>query len=245
VGSSISTIVIFIPFALMTGVAGAYFKVLTNTMIITLVCSFLVTWIGLPAIYLLLTKKKTVVKKEHIRNVKQQKWVSFFIYRPYISIIIVVALIISVCFIVPHLQTGFLPEMDEGSIVLDYSSPPGTSLEETDRILRAVEKMIVKEPDVQAYSRRTGTQMGFYITEPNRGDYLIQLKKHHSKTTDEVIASLRQKIESTQPSLRIDFGQVIGDMLGDLMTSVQPIEIKIFGDDQGRLRQLSGMFLMA
>jgi len=240
VGSSISTIVIFIPFALMTGVAGAYFKVLTNTMIITLVCSFFVTWIGLPAVYLLLTKKKPVVKKERIRNVKQQKWVSFFIYRPYISIIIIVALIMSVCFIVPHLQTDFLPEMDEGSIVLDYSSPPGTSLEETDRILRAVEKMIVKEPDVQAYSRRTGTQMGFYITEPNRGDYLIQLKKHHSKTTDEVIASLRQKIESTQPSLRIDFGQVIGDMLGDLMTSVQPIEIKIFGDDQGRLRQLSG-----
>ena len=55
-GSSISTIVIFIPFVLMSGVAGAYFKVLTNTMIITLVCSFFVTWIGLPVIYLFLTK---------------------------------------------------------------------------------------------------------------------------------------------------------------------------------------------
>ena len=76
----------------------------------------------------------------------------------------------------PKLQTGFLPEMDEGSIVLDYSSPPGTSLEETDKELREVEKIIVTIPEVEAYSRRTGTQMGFFITEPNRGDYLIQLK---------------------------------------------------------------------
>ncbi len=148
-------------------------------------------------------------------------------------------LIAAVILIFPNLQTGFLPSMDEGSIVLDYASPPGTSLEETDRMLQQVEKIIVKHPDVQAYSRRTGTQMGFFITEPNTGDYLIQLKKNRSKSTDEVINDIRVQIESTQPALRIDFGQVIGDMLGDLMTSVQPIEIKIFGNDQNTLQQLS------
>lgn len=239
VGSSISTIVIFVPFTLMTGVAGAYFKVLTNTMIITLLCSFFVTWIGLPVIYLLFTKKKPakIVEKEH--PVHKQKWISFFIRRPYISLIISAVLVACIVLILPKLQTGFLPEMDEGSIVLDYSSPPGTSLEETDRMLKEVEKIIVAEKDVQAYSRRTGTQMGFFITEPNRGDYLIQLKKNRSATTDEVTASIRQKIESTQPALRVDFGQVIGDMLGDLMTSVQPIEIKIYGNDQQTLRKLS------
>jgi hypothetical protein len=76
-----------------------------------------------------------------------------------------------------HLETGFLPEMDEGSIVLDYTSPPGTSLEETDRMLREAEKTFAAVPEIQSYSRRTGTQMGFFITEPNCGDYLIQLKK--------------------------------------------------------------------
>jgi len=81
--------------------------------------------------------------------------------------------------------------------------------------------------------------MGFFITEPNSGDYLIQLKKNRDKTTDEVIEELRQKIESTQPALRIDFGQVIGDMLGDLMASIQPVEIKIFGADQKKLQDLS------
>ena len=168
-GSSISTIVIFVPFMIMSGVAGAYFKVMTDTMIITLVCSFFVTWIGLPVIYLLLTKGKNVKSTKHvIRPVKNQKWVSFFIVRPYLSVIMVVVLAGLIYFILPRLETGFLPEMDEGSIVLDYSSPPGTSLEETDRMLREVEKIITKIPEVETYSRRTGTQMGFFITEPNR-----------------------------------------------------------------------------
>jgi CzcA family heavy metal efflux pump len=241
IGSSISTIVIFIPFVLMSGVAGAYFNVLTNTMIITLVCSFLVTWIGLPVIYLLFSKKKSekkvVAKKEKPQHVKKQTWVSFFILRPWISFIFVALLILSIILILPKLETGFLPEMDEGSIVLDYVSPPGTSLEETDKELKEVEKIITSTPEVSAYSRRTGTQMGFFITEPNTGDYLIQLKNNRDKTTEEVIDDIRKRIESSQPELRVDFGQVIGDMLGDLMTSVQPIEIKIFGDDQQKLHQ--------
>ena len=241
-GSSISTIVIFIPFLMMTGVAGAYFSVMTNTMIITLVCSFFVTWIGLPVVYLLLSRKKSdkqLKERKTTQEVKRQKWVAFFIFRPWLSVIIIGVLIAIIVIILPKLQTGFLPAMDEGSIVLDYTSLPGTSLEETDTELRQVEKIIVTIPEVQAYSRRTGTQMGFFITEPNSGDYLIQLKTKRSRTTDEVIEDIRQRVEATQPALRIDFGQVIGDMLGDLMTSVQPIEIKIFGDDKKKLQELS------
>ena len=243
VGSSMSTIVIFIPFMLMSGVAGAYFNVLTNTMIITLVCSFFVTWIGLPVAYLLFSPKKkkvkAIVKKEKIHEFKKQKWVSFFILRPWISFIFIGLLVLSIVLILPKLQTGFLPEMDEGSIVLDYASLPGTSLEETDKELQEVEKIIVSIPEVNAYSRRTGTQMGFFITESNTGDYLIQLKSNRKKTTNEVIDDIRNRIEASQPALRVDFGQVIGDMLGDLMTSVQPIEIKIFGDDLKKLKELS------
>ena len=242
VGSSVSTIVIFIPFMLMSGVAGAYFKVMTNTMIITLICSFFVTWICLPVVYLLLTRDKPKTKnekKEEAHEVKRQKWVSFFILHPAVSIILMVFFIAIIVLIPSRLATGFLPDMDEGSIVLDYTSPSGTSLEETDRMLQSIEKIIVKEPDVAAYSRRTGTQMGFFITEPNKGDYLIQLKQGHKQPTEDVITDLRGKINAIQPALRIDFGQVIGDMLGDLMTSTQPIEIKVFGDNQAKLNELS------
>jgi CzcA family heavy metal efflux pump len=244
IGSSISTIVIFFPFVLLSGVAGAYFKILANTMMITLICSFLVTWIGLPVIYLLLSGKRKSVKTEIvIHERKSGKWISFFVHRPVISFVFVLALIASVYYISSHLETGFLPEMDEGSIVLDYVSPPGTSLQETDRMLREVEKLLPTVPEIETYSRRTGTEMGFFITEPNSGDYLIQLRKDRKRSTNEVIDEIRQKVESTQPALQIDFGQVIGDMLGDLMSSTQPIEIKIYGDNvkilQGLARQVA------
>ena len=185
VGSSLSTIVIFFPFMLMGGVAGAYFKVMTNTMIITLVCSFFVTWIGLPVIYILFSKEKhTIIEKS--KNIKQRAWITYFIQKPLIAVSFSILLIVATLFVLPLLPSGFLPEMDEGSIVLDFISPPGTSLEETDKMLQKVEVILHQTPEVETFSRRLGTQMGFFITEPNYGDYLIQLKKERDKTTDEV-----------------------------------------------------------
>lgn len=247
VGSSLSTIVIFLPFVLLSGVAGAYFRVLADTMMITLACSFMVTWIGLPVVYLLLPEerraKKTVeAVSEEGDDAKARQpgaWVGWFIHRPWLSIGFVVLIGFFAWMASRHLETGFLPEMDEGSIVLDYTSPPGTSLEETDRMLREAEKTYAGVPEIESYSRRTGTQMGFFITEPNYGDYLIQLRKDRTRTTLEVIDDIRLRYESSQPALRIDFGQVIGDMLGDLMSSTQPIEVKIYGNDQHKLQAVA------
>ncbi|MFZ4412975.1 MAG: efflux RND transporter permease subunit [Bacteroidales bacterium] len=239
VSSSLSTIVILLPFELMSGVAGAYFKILTETMIITLVCSFIITWLGLPVIYLLFSGNKNFTKTPQNQHTKTHTWIIFFIKKPYLSIAFVILLILSSIYIMPKLQTGFLPEMDEGSIVLDYNSPPGTSLEETNRLLNEVDKIIEKIPEVKTYSRRTGTQMGFFITEPNRGDYLIELNKKRGRTTDAVSDDIRSRVEVALPSLKVDFGQVITDMLGDLMSTAQPIEIKIFGDNDAKLKALS------
>jgi len=235
--SSLSTIVIFLPFVLMTGVAGAYFKILTETMILALTVSFFVSWIGLPVIYLLFSAKKGKAIRVHL--VQERKWVRFFIEKPYISYAFIVLIVFSTFMILPKLETGFLPQMDEGSIVLDFNSPPGTSLEETDRMLSEVDKILEETPQVKTYSRRTGTQMGFFITEPNRGDYLIELHKKRKLSTEEVIDIIRNKVEASVPALMVDFGQVIGDMLGDLMSSVQPIEIKIFGTNHEKLKELS------
>jgi len=242
VASSLSTIVIFLPFGLMGGLAGAYFNIMTNTMVITLSCSFLITWIGVPVIYLLLGSKENVVGQKLVTSghgVKKQDWVGYFIKRPMIAIGLVLLLCASMVAVYPYLKTGFLPEMDEGSIVLDFDSPPGSSLAETDAMLRRVDKIVKETPEVSAFSRRTGAQMGFFITEPSRGDYLIELKKDRDRSTDEVIDDIRNRVEAMVPSLIIDFGQVVGDMIGDLSTSVQPIEIKLFGNDAVMLRKYS------
>ena len=237
IGSSLSTIVIFLPFFLMRGVAGAYFKVLTNTMIITLVCSFFVTWIILPVIYLLFSKKGS--RLEVHKEVKKRNWVYFFINRPYYSLIFVLFLIIASIYLIPRLPSGFLPNMDEGSMVLDFVSPPGTSLEETDRMLDVVDNILNTTPEVDSYSRQIGTQNGFFITEPNTGDYTIQLKKKRDLTTEEVADEIRKRVEAKLPALRVDFGQIIEDMIGDLISARQPIEIKIFGDDQDKLKGIA------
>ena len=242
VGSSISTIVIFVPFMLLGWSGRSIFQCSYKYNDNNLVCSFFVTWIGLPVIYLWFSDLRSLFpekEKTKVRVTKTRNWVSFFLRKPVISILFIMFLLISIIYILPRLETGFLPEMDEGSIVLDYKAPPGTSLEETDRILIEVEKIIVKIPEVATYSRRTGAQMGFFITEPNDGDYLIHLKDDRKRSTVEVIDDIRKKIEATQPALQIDFGQVIGDMLGDLMASVQPIEIKIFGSDHQTLNDLA------
>jgi multidrug efflux pump subunit AcrB len=214
IGSSLSTIVIFLPFVLMSGVAGAYFKVMTNTMIIILVCSYFCTWIGLPVLYILLSKKHFAAGGIH-KEVKPRRWVYYAIQKPSLSIITIAILFSSAIVILPNIKSDFLPEMDEGSIVLDYVTPPGTSLEDTDAMLKRVDQILKEIPDVESFSRRTGTEMGFFITEPNSGDYLIQLRKNRSKTTEEISDVIRLRIESALPAMRADFGQVIGDMLGD------------------------------
>jgi multidrug efflux pump subunit AcrB len=178
-------------------------------------------------------------KQLHGTDLKQKHWVGFFIRRPYISIAIVAGLIYSIVAIIPKLETGFLPQMDEGSLVLDYKTPPGTSLEETDRLLGQIDQILESVPEVKTYSRRTGTEMGFFITEPNDGDYLIILDKNRERSTEEVADIIRQQIEQSMPFIETEFMQVITDMLGDLMESGNPIEVKVFGTDHEIVQKLS------
>ena len=235
IGSSLSTLVIFIPFVLMTGVAGAYFKVMAFSMIIALAASFLVTWLLVPVLSIVFTKNKEINHKHQPKT----KWIHNILGKPIIGIAFLLICVGILVVIPSKLPSGFLPEMDEGSIVLDFNSPSGTTLEETDRMLQIVNGVLDTQPEVEAYSARLGTQMGFFITEPNRGDYLIKLKDKRNKTTTQVSDEIRKRVEEKAPQLTIDFGQVIGDMLGDLMSSVQPIEIKVFGTNINTLENLS------
>jgi heavy metal efflux system protein len=250
VGSSLSTIVIFLPFVMMSGVAGSFFKELTLTIELTLVCSFVATWIGIPALHLLFGYKPH--QKKDIKNHSEAKperqnlwWLVWFFKKPWYAIGFVVLLIASSALLINNLQTGFLPELDEGSIVLDYIAPTGTTLEASDAILREVDKVVLKHPDVETYMRRTGTNMisgismASGITPPNYGDYLIQLKPGVKKKTEDVIAEIREKAVAVAPALEIEFGQRIADLLGDLIGRPQPIVIKIFGSDQKTLQDLA------
>src|SRR5262249_21304204 len=136
------------------------------------------------------------------------------------------------------METEFLPKFDEGAFVLDYFTPPGTSLAETDRILRHVEQMLKENKDVESYSRRTGLQLGLSITEPNTGDFLVKLKDNREHKTEDIKDDLRKEIANTEPSMsHVELPGILGDLIGDLTGSPQPIEIKLFSEDTTALRQ--------
>ncbi|HUQ33548.1 MAG TPA: efflux RND transporter permease subunit [Pyrinomonadaceae bacterium] len=136
-----------------------------------------------------------------------------------------------------RLGSEFLPAFDEGAFVLDYTAPPGTSLAETDRMLRHIEEMLKETPEVESYSRRTGLQLGLSITEPNTGDFLVKLKDSRSRTTEEVSDDLRGQIESSEPALETEFVGILADLIGDLTSSPSPIEIRLFSEDAKALEQ--------
>src|SRR5205085_2593648 len=126
--------------------------------------------------------------------------------------------------------TGFMPAMDEGAFVLDYLTPPGTSLEETDRLLRQIESILQETPEVSGYSRRTGTEMGFFITEPNTGDFAVVLKHNRHKSIEAVMDEIREKIVTTVPGIEVEFVLVLQDLIDDLSGAAAPIEVKLFGE---------------
>jgi multidrug efflux pump subunit AcrB len=133
------------------------------------------------------------------------------------------------------LGSEFLPEFDESAFVLDYWSPPGSSLAETNRMLNDIEEMLLKTTEIESYSRRTGLEMGLFVTEPNRGDYAVKLKPGHKRSTEQVIAELRDKINEAEPALEIEFVGIVPDVIGDLQGNPEPIEVKLFSEDANAL----------
>ncbi len=234
VGSSLSTIVIFLPFAILTGVTGAFFQPLALTMALALAISLAVSAIGVPVAVRATSGRAPVdMARAQLTPPPFKRW------HAWVAGVACAALLAGGAMLYRSLGSDFLPAMDEGSIILDYWTPPGTSLTDTDAMLDGLEKALMQLPDVLGYSRRTGTQLGFFITEPNRGDYVIRLKPRPDRRgVDEIISEIRARAAAIAPALHTDFGQLLEDDIGDLTGGVpQPIDIKIFGEDQPVLQR--------
>jgi len=132
--------------------------------------------------------------------------------------------------------SDLMPEMDEGGFTLDYWTPAGTSLAETNRMVTAMEQILNTIPEVESTSRRTGMELGLAaVTEANRGDILVKLKKDRSRAIDDVIEDVRAQVTAQQPAVRVEFVQVLQDMIGDLTSEPEPVQIKLFSQDAALL----------
>ena len=239
-GSSAATVVIFLPLALLTGITGAFFKALSLTMASTLVISYLLTWIVVPLLSEQLLDREHVV--DHAPNRVSQRLIGSYrnvlrrwLKRPAWVLVCVLPLLGAGALAYSRVGTGFMPAMDEGGFTLDYVSKPGTSLEETGRLLNQVEAIIRSSPYVDTYSRRTGLQLGDWLTEANTGDIFVRLKQSARPSTDAVMNDIRKDVQQNVPGLDVDVSQLMEDMIGDLVAVPEPIEIQLYSDNADQL----------
>ena len=243
-GSSAATLVIFVPLAFLSGVTGAFFKALSLTMAASLFISFIITWLAVPILADHWLSEKDAESEREGRlairiHAAYEALMKKLLARPFWLLAGILPLLLAGLLAYQAVGTGFMPSMDEGGFILDYRSQPGTSLTETDRLLREVEGIIKANPNVDTYSRRTGTQLGGGLTEANEGDFFIRLKPLPRAPMNEVMDQIRTRVEKEVPGLNIELAQLMEDIIGDLTAVPQPIEVKIYSDDQTKLSTLA------
>ncbi|HEX2712870.1 MAG TPA: efflux RND transporter permease subunit, partial [Candidatus Acidoferrales bacterium] len=236
VGSTATTLVVFLPLGLLKGVVGEFFRALCLTLGVSILLSlvFALTVIPLLAQEFLLARAHRPSAVQFIEPVNRayETAVRWALGRRRTVARLTVGVVGVGVLLFLGLETGFLPEMDEGGYVLDYWTPPGTSLAETDRILLEIEGRIARMPETASLSRRTGAELGLFVTEQNRGDILVKLKprSQRKRRIENVIEDVRAQIQQNIPGIRVEFVQILQDMIGDLEGSPEPVEVKLFGD---------------
>jgi CzcA family heavy metal efflux pump len=256
IGSTITPIVVFLPLISITGVTGSFFRALAVTMTVSLFTSLILALSWTPTLSLYLVRRKDTPLREApageglnaaaLLAAEEAHLSGFFgmivafygrvmqavLKRPWTLVagsVTIVALAV-VCY--GLLDTELLPGMDEGGFILDYFTPPGSSLAESNRILNHIEEILHSTPEVETTSRRTGLQLGLAaVTEANNGDFTVKLKSKRDRDVEEVIADVRAKVEEEEPATKVEFVQLLQDMIGDLTSQPEPIVIKLFAQD--------------
>lgn len=239
ISSTLTTVVVFLPLSLLAGVGGAFFGALAVTLSIALMVSLVLALLLSPSLCaaFLQTRKG---QAEHGRLFERvvhgyERVLGAALHRPLILPVAIALIVAATGFFGSHLTTGFMPTMDEGAFVLDFHTPPGTTLNESDRLLRGIEKILLQTPEVLSTSRRTGTELGFAITEPNRGDFAVMLKDGKRRGIETILEDLRVQVSEHVAGVNVAFIQVLQDLIGDLSGAPSPIEIKVFGESQAQI----------
>jgi CzcA family heavy metal efflux pump len=242
IGSTLTTVVVFVPLGLLQGVVGQFFAALSTTLAAAVLLSLAYALLFIPGV-------AGRMLRAHDRPHADLGWLSrryrgvlaWSLKRPLPVVGLTLAFAALGVVLFTRLETGFLPEMDEGGYIVDYWTPEGTSLPETDRMLKRVEDVLLKTPEVASFARRTGAELGLFATAQNTGDIVVRLKpgSQRTRTAEEVIEAQRAIFEKEMPGMTIEFMLLLQDMLGDLEGNPEPVEVKIFGDDLATLDRLA------
>jgi len=267
VGSTITPIVVFLPLISITGVTGTFFRALAITMAVSLLTSLALALSWTPSLgqYLIKDTPQKRSKGEGTTEARSdkdsierllaveeaslgtfflkvvnfhEKWLRRALEKPR-WLVVLSAGLIAASYLCYHFSgSDLLPEMDEGGFVIDYIMPAGSSLAETNRVISRIEQILHETPEVESTSRRTGLQLGLAaVTEANTGDLTVRMKRDRSRSVEEVMEDVRSKTKNQEPALDVEFIQQLQDMIGDLTSVPEPVEIKLFAQDPALLEQ--------
>ena len=238
-GSSLATLIVFLPLSFMSGVTGSFSKALAVTMASALIVSYLFAAFVVPV----LARYFIDFKKWHDPAADRDDWLSRthrraldrVFAKPVILLGAIVPLLLLGAIAYHKVPSGFMPKVDEGGFVMDFYTKPGTSLDETERELKQIEAILREQPEVETFSRRTGTGLGGDLGEPHHGDFFVHLKPDHARGTEEVMAAVLEDVQKNVPGVDIELAQLMEDLIGDLTAVPQPIEIQLYAEDPAKL----------
>ena len=248
--STITTVVVFLPLGLLEGVVGQFFIALSVTLTIAVMVSLGLALTVIPLLSAQFLTAHDVERADRGHSVFSrvsqalealshwyERTLARVLPRPRVVAGVALGLVAAGVIAQRLVGTAFLPEMDEGAFVLDYWTPGGTSLQESDRMVREAEHILAGIPEVAGTSRRLGAELGLFATEQNRGDIVVRLtpRSQRSRSSFEVIDDARVRIDRAEPRLRIEFVQILSDVINDLAGAAKPVEIKLFGEQLEQL----------
>ena len=244
VGSTLTTILVFVPLAFVHGVVGQFFQSLSIALSIALLVSMVVSLTIIPVLASKFLTGRPMPSTGPIYGVLAAGYESVLrlgLKTPRVIIVLALTMVVPGWLLFRNLDSGFMPDMDEGAFILDYELPVGTSLVQTDKILRRVEAVLQDTPDISGYIRRTGAENGLFVTESFTGDILVSLKPPgQRRPMKEIFDSLQEEIQQAVPELEtLELLPLIQDQLNDLAGLQRPVEIKVFGPDVVELRKLA------
>ncbi len=246
-GSTLTTVVVFAPLGLLTGVVGEFFRSFAIALSIAVLLSLALAMTLIPAVVAHWAARTGrgaahVSRRGGVRlprltldalEVRYERAMGWMLRHRSAALAAAAALLIVGLVMTRVIGTGFLPEMDEGGFILDYWAPTGAALSETDRQVRVLEGILLADPAVQAFTRRTGSELGFAATSPNRGDFTVLLKPRGERpSVYDVMDRVRRRADQQAPAVRVEFVQLMQDVIGDLAGAPEPVELKLFSRDQ-------------
>ena len=241
--SSLIIMASFLPLFFLDGMEGKMLKPLGISFIVALVASTIVALTVTPVLCSFLLGSKKAMKAldrepkfARALRVAYEKALSWSLghAKPiFISTAILFAISVGIFFM---LGRSFLPSFNEGSLTINVSTLPGISLEESDRLGREAEKIILSMPEIELTARKTGrAELDEHSLGVNVSEIEAPYTLDNGRSRNELLADLRHKL-SHLPGVNIEIGQPISHRIDAMLSGTEAqIAIKLFGDDLAKL----------